>query len=205
MQPFIVNVGRQLGAGGRQVGRLLADEFGLAYYDNELLSLAAKESGYCEELFQQKDERRGFFGHTFRLFAPAFHANAYFNDSLSDEQLFRIQSEVIRKAAEQGNCVFIGRAADYVLRDKPNCVNVFLTADEPDRVRAVMERRGVGEKAALAILRKGDARRSAFYNYYTAKTWGAADAYDLCLNTSRLGIEGTFRLIAQYIRARFQA
>ncbi|MBR1889504.1 MAG: cytidylate kinase-like family protein [Alloprevotella sp.] len=203
MQPFIINVGRQLGAGGRQVGRLLSTEFGLTYYDHEILTIAAKESGYCEEVFRQKDERKGFVAQAIRLTAPFTHAGSYYHESLSDEELFRFQSEAIRKAAAQGNCIFIGRAADYVLRDFPRCLNIFLTADHADRVRAIMKRRDVDEKTATSILRKGDNRRAQFYNYYTAKTWGAAETYDFCLNTSRLGIEGTAQLIAQYIRQRF--
>ena len=203
MKPFILNIGRQLGAGGRQVGRVLAEEFGLTYYDREILAMAAKESGYCEEVFRQKDERKFFLGQGLRLQNPFSQINAFYHDSLSDDELFRFQSEAIRKAAQAGNCIFIGRAADYVLRDMDCCFNIFLTADTPDRIRNLVERTGADEKNATNLLRKGDAQRSSFYNFYTGKTWGEASSYDLCLNTSRLGIEGSARLIAQYIRQRF--
>ena len=203
MKPFIINVGRQLGAGGRQVGRLLAEKFGLAYYDHEILAMAAKESGYCEEVFRQKDERKHFLSQGIRLQSPFSHINAFYHNSLSEDELFLFQSEAIRKAAQDGNCIFIGRAADYVLRDFDNCLNIFLTADLDDRIRTIMNRADVDEKAAAGLLRKGDAQRAQFYNFYTGKTWGDAATYDLCLNTSRLGIEGSAELIAQYIRQRF--
>lgn len=195
-EPYIINIGRSLGSGGRAVGRLLQKMLDIDYYDRELLNLAARESGLTPEVFAKTDEKNRFL-HTLGNMVPFFGTAAcYYDNGLSGESLFRIQSEAIRRAAAQKSCIFIGRCADYVLRDNPRCVNVFVTADMADRLRAVCEREGCDRQRAAALIERGDRERANYYNFYTASTWGAAETYHLCINSSVLGIEGT----AAYIR-----
>lgn len=214
---FIINVGRQLGSGGRQIGRLLAKEFGIAYFDKEILTLAAKESGFCEEIFQRNDEKIGFFNSMFGNVMPVFgsmEGDYYGNQMLfygsqmnqmSDENLFRIQSDAIRKVASERSCIFIGRCADYVLRDFPRCVNVFVSADEEDRIARIMKLDNVTEKEARKMMAQGDSKRADFYNFYSSGEWGAAKTYHLCINSSILGIEGTASFIKEFVKRKLEA
>lgn len=143
MDKIIINVGRQIGSGGRAVARLLAEEFGCKFYDREILNLAAKESGFSEKFFEQIDENKGFLRSLFRSVHPMLsHGTDMYGNQFSQEGLFRFQSIAILKAAQEGSCVFVGRCADYILRDMDNVVNVFITADMEDRINAVSSRLG---------------------------------------------------------------
>lgn len=195
---FVINIGRQLGAGGRTLGHRLATHFRIGYYDKELLALAAKESGFCEEIFERNDERKGFFRSVLGTLVPIMSGDFY-NNQISDESLFRIQSDAIRKAAEEHSCVFIGRCADYVLRDKQRVVNVFISADREDRARRLMERHNIDRRAALKLIETGDDHRANYYNFYSSGTWGSADTYHLCINSGALGMDGTFELIKDFV------
>ena len=200
---IIINVGRQLGSGGRVIAKMLADDFGYGFYDRELLNLAAKESGFREELFEQNDEHKGFFRSLFHILSPHVSDTSFYNNNMSQESLFKFQSDAIRKAADGGSCVFVGRCADYVLRENENVFNIFITADLDYRIRQVMERRGCDEAKARKIISNGDNERASYYNYYTGKKWGASESYHLCINSSLLGLESTEKFIAQIIRERF--
>lgn len=198
-EPFIINIGRSLGSGGRAIGHILAKEFDIAYYDREILNLAAKESGFCPEVFERSDEKNRFL-RTLGNIIPFFGGDStYYNNELSNENLFRLQSEAIRKAAADHSCIFIGRCADYVLRDFPRCVNVFITADMADRISSVVKRNGCTENEARSIIERGDKERADFYNFYSSGTWGAASTYHLCINSSVLGIDRTAEYIKQFI------
>ena len=198
-EPFIINIGRSLGSGGRAIGHILAKEFNIAYYDREILNLAAKESGFCPEVFERSDEKNRFL-RTLGNIIPFFGGGStYYNNELSNENLFRLQSEAIRKAAADHSCIFIGRCADYVLRDIPRCVNVFITADMADRISSVVKRNGCTENEARSIIERGDKERADFYNFYSSGTWGAASTYHLCINSSVLGIDRTAEYIKQFI------
>lgn len=197
---IIINVGRQIGSGGRVVAKMLADDFGCKYYDRELLTLAAKESGFCEKFFEQNDEQKGFFQSLFHIHAPYVSDSNFYNNNFSQEGLFKLQSDAIRKAAEEGPCVFVGRCADYVLRDFPHVVNVFVTADLDDRIRKICQRKECDEATARKIINNGESDRATYYNYYTGKKWGDSSSYDLCVNSSRLGLEGTEHYIADFVR-----
>lgn len=198
-EPFIINIGRSLGSGGRAIGHILAKEFDIAYYDREILDLAAKESGFCPEVFERSDEKNRFL-RTLGNIIPFFGGGStYYNNELSNENLFRLQSEAIRKAAADHSCIFIGRCADYVLRDFPRCVNVFITADMTDRISSVVKRNGCTENEARSIIERGDKERADFYNFYSSGTWGAASTYHLCINSSVLGIDRTAEYIKQFI------
>ena len=198
-EPFIINIGRSLGSGGRAIGHILAKDFGIAYYDREILNLAAKESGFCAEVFERNDEKNRFL-RTLGNIIPFIGGGAtYYDNELSNENLFRIQSEAIRKAAADHSCIFIGRCADYVLRDNPLCVNVFITANMEDRIASVMKWNNCTAEKAQEIIEKGDSERASFYNFYSSGTWGAASTYHLCINSSVLGIEETAVLIKNFV------
>lgn len=198
-EPFIINIGRSLGSGGRAIGHILAKDFDIAYYDREILNLAAKESGFCAEVFERNDEKNRFL-RTLGNIIPFIGGGAtYYDNELSNENLFRIQSEAIRKAAADHSCIFIGRCADYVLRDNPRCVNVFITANMEDRIASVMKWNNCTAEKAQEVIEKGDSERASFYNFYSSGTWGAASTYHLCINSSVLGIEETAVLIKNFV------
>lgn len=201
-QKVLINIGRQLGSGGRIIARQLADEFGCTFYDREILNLAAQESGFSKEFFEQADEHKGFFRSLLQNPGRSIAIGNFYHNQFSEESLFQFQSDAIRKAAAQGSCVFVGRCADYVLRDFPNCVNIFVTARLEDRIRRVQQRDNCSADDARHIIEKGEAHRASFYNYYTGKRWGQAESYDLCVNSSLLGIDATTRLVADFIKSR---
>ena len=204
MDKIIINVGRQLGSGGHDIGRMLALDFGAKYYDRELLNLAAKESGFSEKVFEQNDERKGFLRGLFNVQAPHLGGGNLYKSNFSQESLFQFQSDAIKKAAQEGSCVFVGRCADYILRDFKNVVNIFISASMPFRIQQVMVKQGVTDEQARRIIEQGESRRAQYYNYYTGKKWGAAESYDLCIDSSVLGFVETEKLIAQFIRKRFE-
>ena len=198
MEPFVINIGRSLGSGGRAIGRLLQKELNIAYYDREILNLAAKESGLCAEVFEHADEKNRFLRTLGNMIPFIGGSESFYPGELSEENLFRIQADAIRKAAADHSCIFIGRGADYVLRDLPRCVNVFVTADMNDRIRAVCQHENVNEQKARERIEQVDKERARFYNFFTSGTWGAAATYDLCINSSILGMEGSADFIIQF-------
>jgi len=197
----IITIGRQLGSGGRTIAQLVAKHLECQFYDRELLNLAARESGFSEEVFEKTDERRSLFrsfGTLTSFLTPHSSISASVGD-YSPEGLFKFQSDAIRKAAEQGSCVFVGRCADYVLRDFPEMISVFVTADIEERVMQVSSRHHCEEQEALRIIHHQEDQRASYYNYYTGKRWGDASSYHLCINSSRLGLEKTAEYIEQFI------
>lgn len=208
---IIICIGRQLGAGGHEIGRMLATDFHAKYYDRELLNLAAKESGFSKKVFERNDEQKGFFKTLFGVQTTHFGGGLY-RSNISQDSLFQFQSDAIRKAAEEGNCVFVGRCADYVLRDNPHVVKIFITASMYDRIERIstserrtriFPKRDITPKEAKHFILQAEGHRASYYNYYTGKKWGAAESYDLCINSSLLGLEDTERFIANFIRKRF--
>ena len=191
-QHYVINLGRQLGSGGKEIGEKLAKEFGIAFYDKELIALASKESGLCKEFFEKADEKAsqtilgGLFGTRF----PFITEGAYpYNSYLSNDSLFKIQSDVIRQLAEKQSCLFVGRCADYILRNHPRCANIFVSASP---------------EAAEELMEKADKKRSSYYNYYSYKTWGAAATYHLCIDSSVLGIDGTVEFIKNFVKLKLK-
>lgn len=199
----IICVGRQLGSGGHDIARMLALDFNAKYYDRELMNLAAKESGFSEKFFEQNDEQRGIFRSLFHLHAPHIGDNNLYNNDFSQESLFKFQSDAIKKAADEGSCVFVGRCADYVLRDRSNMVSVFITASLEFRIQQVMTKEHLDNAAARRFIEQRETTRASYYNYYTGKKWGSAASYDLCIDASVLGLQATEKLIADFIRKRF--
>lgn len=201
---IIINVGRQLGSGGQIIAKKLADDFGYQLFDKEILNLAAKESGFSEKFFEQNDEQKGFLKSLFHMHAPHISDNNFYNSRFSQESLFQFQSDAIKKVAKGGGCVFVGRCADYVLRDYQNVVNIFITANMEDRIKMVQERDQCDEETAKKIISHKESARASYYNYYTGKKWGHSENYHLCINSSILGIDGTVDFIKQFILRQFK-
>ena len=203
---IIINVGRQVCAGGLEIGKLLANEFQAKYYDRELLNLAAKESGFSEEFFKQSDERKGFFRSFLHL--PYLNnwggGSNFYQNNFSQENLFKFQSDAIIKAAQEGSCVFVGRCADYVLRDLPNIVNVFITAPIDSRAQLFMKEKDVTYEEAIRRIQHVESRRASYYNYYTGKQWGHAASYDFCIDSAAIGSQEAARLIAEFVRKKLK-
>ena len=202
---IIINVGRQVCAGGQEIGKLLADEFHAKYYDRELLNLAAKESGFSEEFFKQSDERKGFLRSFFHL--PYGNnwgggGSNFYQNNFSQEGLFKFQSDAIIKAAQEGSCVFVGRCADYVLRDFDNVVNVFITSPIEVRAQLFMKEKGVTYDEAVKRIQQVESRRASYYNYYTGKHWGYSASYDFCIDSNAMGAAETARMIADFVRKK---
>ena len=204
MKHIIINVGRQVGAGGREIGQMLANDFGAKFYDRELLNLAAKESGFSEKFFKQNDEKKGFLKGLFNVQTAHLSGGSLYGSNFSQESLFKFQSDAIRKAASEGSCVFMGRCADYILRDFENVVNIFITASVDFRIEMVSKVKNLDADHARRLIEQVENGRAQYYNYYTGKKWGAAESYDLCIDASILGLEATEKLIAEYIRKRLK-
>lgn len=204
---YVINLGRQLGSGGKEIGEKLAKDMGIAFYDKELLNVASQESGLSKELFEKADEKAsqslpgGFFGTRFPFIAESAYP---YNSYLSGESLFKIQSDVIRELAQKQSCLFVGRCADYILRDHPRCVNIFISASRQARTERIMKQYNLSEEKAEELMQKADKRRAAFYNYYSFKTWGAAETYHLCIDSSALGIAESISFIKSFVKAKLQ-
>ena len=203
MEKIIINIGRQIGSGGRIIAKQLAEEFNCKFYDKELLNLAAQESGFSEEFFEQNDEQKGFLKNLFHIHLPLIGGGNFYNNTFSQESLYKFQSDAIHEAAQEGNCVFVGRTADYILRDIKNVVNVFITASIDQRIQRVCKRQELSRNKARKFIKEHESERATYYNYYTGKKWGHSESYDLCINSSILGIEDTEKFIADFIRKRF--
>ena len=203
-ETFVINIGRQLGSGGRQIGEKLSAEFGIGFYDKELIQLASKESGLGKEFFEKADEKSSFsfIGGLLGL-RTNINNEVYVNNYLCNETFFKIQSDVIRELAQKDSCVFVGRCADYILRDH-RCINIFITADTEDRVKRVAQTYQLSLDKAQDLIVKTDKKRSEYYNYYSNKVWGAAESYHLCINSSVLGMDQTVAFIAQFIKQRLK-
>jgi len=204
-EKYIITIGRQLGSGGRQIGEKLAARLGISFYDKELIQIASQESGMGKEFFEQVDEKtsHSLFAGVMGIYGSMAGEN-YSNNYLSNETLFKIQSDVIRELAEQGSAIFVGRCADYVLKDYLRCINVFICANMKDRIKRITEIQKVPEKKAIDIIEKTDKKRAGYYNYYSDKVWGTANSYHLCINSSVHGIDETVNFILQFVKQKFE-
>ncbi len=199
----IITIGRQFGSGGREIGSQIAETYGIPFYDKELLARAAKESGLCEALFEHQDEQPTssfLYNLVMDTYSFGYNSSAFVDMPVS-HKVFLAQYDTIKKIAADGPCVIVGRCADYALQDFENVLNIFIYADLEDRVKRVMARfpdLAKPEKAREMILKK-DKQRKSYYDYYSSKKWGHVETYDLSVNSSLLGIEGTTHLITQFI------
>ena len=194
---LIINVGRQFGSGGRLVALALGRKLGIPVYDQELIAKAAEQSGFSKELFANSDEKRNLLALSSFIVDVGRFGSA--DNYMSDNQLFVIQSNVICSLADKGPAIFIGRCSDYILRDR-KCLDVFVTATDEVRIKRIAERMNITPEQADSLMRKKDRTRETYYNYYTFGNWGVASNYDLCVDSSVLGIEGTADMIIDFCR-----
>ena len=195
----IITIGRQYGSAGHSIGKILADDLGIKYYDKELLERAAKDSGLCQELFENHDEKpTNSFLYSLVMDSYSFGYGSTMMDMPLNQKVFLAQFDAIKKISQDGPCVIVGRCADYALADEPHCLNIFIRSNMDDRIKRISERLNVPENKAKDIIKKKDKERSSYYNYYTSKKWGDARSYDLCLNTSQISVEDSIELILKY-------
>lgn len=197
----IITIGRQFGSAGHEIGERLAKHYGIKFYDKDLLTRAAKESGFCEEMIRIHDERpTNSFLYNLVMDTYSFGYNSSsFVDMPISQKVFLAQFDTIKKIADEGPCVIVGRCADYALADYKNCINIFIHANEENKVKRVMEKFDLSEQKAKDMMIKKDKQRQSYYNYYSSKKWGRSDNYDISINSSKLGIEGTVNLLISYI------
>lgn len=199
----VITIGRQNGSAGRDIGLALSKKLGIPFYDKEILQRAAKESGFCEEMIQNHDERpTSSFLYNLVMDAYSFGYNSSsFVDMPISHKVFLAQFEAIKSIADEGPCVIVGRCADYALSDYKNALHIFIYADDAFKIKHLRELNPdfkSDDKIREYYLRK-DKERASYYNYYSSKKWGRAESYDLCINSAKLGIDGTVNLIAQYV------
>lgn len=204
---IVITIGRQMGSGGRQIGRALADALGYAYYDKELLIQAAQRAGICQEFFEENDERMPSFFSCFIPFSHGITTHSIFNkpSAIGCDGIYRAQSDLIESLPQSGPCVIVGRSADFVLRHHPRLVSVFISAPLEARIERMMRRQpGLTPDKARYIAQKTDKLRASYYNFYTDHVWGAAPTYDLTLDSSLLALDDIVNLITSYIDLRFK-
>ena len=200
----IITIGRQYGSGGRYVAKLLAERLGIPYYDKELLTEASKDSGICKELLESYDEKQGK-NLLFSLISGAqvrAEPGAMYMDMPLNHKIFLAQFDTIRRSADEGPCVIVGRCADYVLRDHENVLNVFIKASMEERVKRITGLYDLDPMKAEETIRKTDKQRATYYNYYATGTWGDVSNYHLCLDTGVLGVNGAVELIRRAVELR---
>lgn len=199
---YAINIGRQIGSGAREVAAILSSELVISVYDKKLLKSASDESGFSEEFFIKSDEETSR-----RRLRPLFllhlSEGGFSTNPISTESIFKLQSDAIRRIHEQEDCIFIGRCANYILRDSDRTLNVFLTATPEDRIRRICNAdSSCSERKALKMIEDGDRKRASYYNYYTGTKWGDSSAYDMCLSTSVFGVDGCARIIIDIARTK---
>lgn len=202
---YVITIGRQYGSGGREIGRLVADALGIKYYDKELLMESSKASGVKPEVFEAADERTPSFFSNIWSFNLGFNAGSYLLGSspISDEKIYAAQSNVMKTLAQNSSCLIVGRSADYVLRNHPGLISIFIHSSIEDRILRIMNRRGINSaEKAREIAEKKDKLRASYYNFYTDKVWGDAAGYDLSIDSSKLPADAVADFIVSYVKAR---
>jgi len=196
----IITIGRQLGSNGRIIGAALAERLGYKFYDKELIAKVAKDNGLSEHLFEGIDEKpTNSMLYSLVMGIQSGKGLYYqYNDIMNGDNLFKLQSDVIKGIAKEDNCVIVGRCADYILREHPNLIRVFLYSSREDRIKTLMSRDNMTEKEANSAISKADKRRSNYYNFYTNNVWGNVENYDLCVDTGALSTDACVDLLVNY-------
>lgn len=200
----VITLGRQLGSNGKKIGQALAERLGYKFYDKEIIARVAKENGLSESVFSDLDEKpTTSFLYSLVMGVQSTKGLYYqYNDFLNGDNLFKLQADLIRKIANEGPCVIVGRCADYILRENPNLIKLFLYSDNESRVKNLMERDGMSEKEARSAVSKADKRRSNYYNFYTNSNWGNVNNYHLCFDTASLPHDEGIEFLLSYIKER---
>ena len=192
----IITIGREFGSAGR--------EFGIKLYDKEMLARAAKESGICEEIFESHDEKPTssfLYSLVMDTYSMGYSGNTY-TDMPINHKVFLAQFDAIKKIADEGPCILVGRCADYALESYKNVVSVFIHADLDARIRRIARIYNLTDAKAKDMILKTDKKRAGYYNYYTNKKWSDSKSYELCLTSSELGIDGTANAIIDYVKLK---
>ncbi len=197
----VYTIGREFGSMGLVVGEKLAERLGIKYYDKELLQQAAKESGFCEEIFENHDEKPSnsfLYSLVMDTYSAGNYAATPFLDMPLNHKVFLAQFDTIKNIAAKESCVIVGRCADYALANQPDVINIFVRADLEDRIKIISKRLDLTENKAKDLILKNDKQRASYYNYYTSKKWGDTSSYDLTINTSKISVENAVDLILDF-------
>ena len=202
----IITIGREYGSAGREIGYKVADYFGIKLYDKEMLARAAKESGICQELFETHDEKPTssfLYSLVMDTYSLGYSAGSY-ADMPINHKVFLAQFDTIKKIASEGPCILVGRCADYALEDFDNVLSVFIHADMNARIRRIARIYDLTDAKAKERIVKTDKQRASYYNYYSNKKWSDADSYNICLDSSVLGIDGTAEAVERLVEIKEQ-
>ena len=201
---LVITIGRQCGSNGKILGQKIAEKLGVKCYDKELLNLAAKNSGLCEELFETHDEKPTssfLYSLVMDTYSLGYTTSAYM-DMPINHKIFLAQFDTIKQLANEESCVIVGRCADYALADYPNTVTVFISGDDPDKIANLKHRHNLDDAKAKDVMVKTDKKRASYYNYYSSKKWGDSRSYDLCVNSSAVGIDGAVDTIIHFSKMK---
>ena len=200
----IITISREFGSGGREIGKLLAEQLDIPFYDKELLEMASKESGICQELFESNDESyTNSFLYSLVMGNYPVSPEGRINPEMPlNHKLFLAQFDTIKKIAENGPCVIVGRCADYILKENANVLNFFVMGNLLEKKKRILERYDIEKNKVEDFIKKTDKRRAHYYNFYTDMRWGEAKNYDLCINSSKTGIQGAVELMKSYIQIK---
>lgn len=199
----VITIGRQFGSAGHDIAQLVAEKLNIKLYDKELIERAAKDSGFCEEMIKNHDEKPTssfLYNLVMDAYSYGYNASNYIDMPIG-HKVFLAQFDAIKSIAYEGPCVIVGRCADYALSEVSNVLNIFIYANDDFKVKHIMSKIPdvKSEAKARDLYQKKDKQRASYYNYYANTKWGQAETYDLCINSSILGIEGTANLICQYV------
>ena len=202
---FVVTLGRQFGCGAREIGQMVAKMLDVSYYDKELLLEAAKQSGVAPAIFEASDERTPKFFSSLWSFNLGYYSGTLFagDQPVKEDNVYQAQSQVMVDLAHKGPCVIVGRSADYILRNETEVISIFLHSSMEDRIKRIVKRGDCKtKKEAREMAIKQNKLRANYYNFYTDKHWGESESYDLSIDSSKLGPEGTAKLIVDYVKTR---
>lgn len=202
----IITIGRQFGSAGREIGYKVADDLGIKLYDKEMLDRASKESGICQELFETHDEKPTnsfLYSLVMDTYSLGYSSGSY-TDMPINHKVFLAQFDAIKKIADEGPCILVGRCADYALEEYDNVLTLFIHASMDARIRRIARIYDLTDAKAKDMIIKIDKKRSSYYNYYSNKKWSSADSYHMCLDSSVLGIEGTAEAIKKLVELKEQ-
>ena len=198
---LVIAIAREFGSGGREIGQLVAKKLDIPFYDKGIITQAAKESGIDERIFENVEDIANnslIYSLSMGIYNPGRFARLP-NYSINDE-VYRVQTEIIRKVADEGDCVIVGRCADYLLNENPRCVRVFVHADIDIRLKRAIEVYGLPKDTGENFIRKKDRRRASYYQYYTDNKWGDYENYHLILDSGAIGIENASEVVLAYAK-----
>lgn len=198
----VITIGRQYGSGGREIGKLLAEKLGIPYYDKELLRKAAQESGLCEKVMESFDERPKSLLYSIAMDTYMFSLPGVGASDSLEQQVYLATFESIRRIADEGACVIIGRCADYALDGYANVLKVFISAPIEKRIARVCKRKDLPEDKAKQLITRTDKRRGSYYEYYSSQRWGQVNTYDCCIDSSLFGVDGTVALLENLVKMK---